>query len=65
MSTVHLFHTAPLNVMIKLFMSCSTAVSVNVYAEESRWIYCGTNWQQLSAWRHVNRCNTTGCLKCI
>lgn len=45
-------------------MLCSTAVSVNVYSKESRWIYCGTNRQQRSAWRHVNRCNTTGCLKC-
>lgn len=64
-STVHLSYTAPLNafVKMKLFMLCSTTVSVNVYSKESMWIYCGTNRQQSSAWRHVNRYNTTGCLK--
>lgn len=42
-------------------MLCSTSPSV--YSKESKWIYCGTNRQQSSAWRHVNRYNTTACLK--
>lgn len=46
------------------FMLCSTAASVNVYSKEYRWIYCGTNRQPFSAWRHVNRYNITACLKC-